>query len=133
MAKGVVLPTIGTVAADLAARADFDLEAVDELRMAVDGTCALLVGIAAADAGSRCRFIAGPERVELAAEIDIDNVDDPLPIGSIGWRVLNCLADEVNALVLPAEPRQHGRVCIALAKDSMTPSGRNVVWVISRG
>jgi serine/threonine-protein kinase RsbW len=120
VAKGVVLPTIGTVAADLAARADFDLEAVDELRMAVDGTCALLVGIAAADAGSRCRFIAGPERVELAAEIDIDNVDDPLPIGSIGWRVLNCLADEVNALVLPAEPRQHGRVCIALAKDSMT-------------
>jgi hypothetical protein len=37
----------------------------------------------------------GPERVELAAEVDIDNVDDPLPIGSIGWRVLNCLADEV--------------------------------------
>lgn len=120
VAKGVVIPTIRTVAADLAARADFDLDAVDELRIAVDETCALLVGIAAADAGLRCRFTVGPERVELAAEVDIENIEDPLPIGSIGWRVLNCLADEVNALVLPAEPRQHGRVCIALAKDSMT-------------
>jgi serine/threonine-protein kinase RsbW len=118
-ASDVVIPTIRMVAADLAERADFDLDSVDELRIAVHETCALLVRIAASDARLRCRFCVWPQRVQLAAEVDIDDMSDPLPVGSIGWWVLNCFADEVNALVLPAEPGQHGRVCLALVKDSV--------------
>jgi serine/threonine-protein kinase RsbW len=106
------------VAADLAARADFDLDSVEDLRMAVDEACALLVCIAARNARLSCTFTVRPDRVELAVEVDVDDAADPLTPGSIGWRILNCLADEVNALVLPAEPGQHGRVCIILAKDS---------------
>jgi serine/threonine-protein kinase RsbW len=87
-ARYVVIPTIRMVAADLAARADFDLDSVDELRIAVHEACALLVRIAASDARLRCRFTVRPERVKLAAEVDIDDRSDPLPVGSIAWGVL---------------------------------------------
>ncbi len=117
-ASATSIPTIRMVAADLAARADFDLDSVEDLRMAVDEACALLVCIAARNARLSCTFTVRPDRVELAVEVDVDDAADPLTPGSIGWRILNCLADEVNALVLPAEPGQHGRVCIILAKDS---------------
>jgi serine/threonine-protein kinase RsbW len=119
-ASHVVIPTIRLIAADLAERADFDRTSVDELRIAVHEACALLVRIAASDARLRCRFTVWPQRVKLAAEVDIDDMSDPLPVDSIGWWVVNCFADEVNALVLPAEPGQHGRVCLALAKDTVT-------------
>ena len=119
-ASATAIPTIRMVAADLAARADFDLDSVDELRMAVNEACALLVRIAARHARLTCTFTVGPDRVEVAVEVDVDEKGNPLTPGSIGWRVLNCLADEVHALVLPAKPGQHGLVCILLAKDAAT-------------
>ena len=117
-ASATAIPTIRMVAADLAARADFDLDSVDELRMAVDEACALLVRIAARNARLSCTFTVRPDGVEVAVEVNVDDVGDPLTPGSIGWRVLNCLADEVNALVLPAEPGRQGLVCILLAKHA---------------
>lgn len=119
-ASTVAIPTIRTVAADLAARADFDLDSIDDLRMAVDDLCAMLVRIAATNATLRCTFTVRPERIEVAAETDVDDLADPLPTGSFAWRVLQCLADEVGATSEPAEPGQRGRVCITLAKDALT-------------
>jgi serine/threonine-protein kinase RsbW len=115
-ASTITIPTIRTVAADLAARADFDLDSIDDLRMAVDDLCAMLVRIAAVNATLSCRFTVLPERIEVAAEVDVDGAANSLPTGSFGWRVLECLADEVNAVSLPAESGQRGRVCITLAK-----------------
>jgi serine/threonine-protein kinase RsbW len=123
-ASATAIPTIRMVAADLAARADFDLDSVDDLRMAVEEACALLVRIAARNARLSCTFTVRPDRVELAVEVDVDEAADLPTPGSFGWRVLNCLADEVSALVLPAEPDQHGLVCITLAKDTETTQRR---------
>jgi serine/threonine-protein kinase RsbW len=119
-ASTVVIATIRTVAADLAARADFDLDSIDDLRMAVDDLCAMLVRIAPADATLRCRFIAHPERVEVAADVDVEDGTEPPPTRSFGWRVLECLADEVSAKALPRELGQRGRVCITVAKNAVT-------------
>jgi serine/threonine-protein kinase RsbW len=120
-ARTVAIPTIRTVAADLAARADFDLDSIDDLRMAVDDVCAMLVRVAASDAQLSCTLTVRPERIEVAAEVDVSDVADPLPIGSFSWRVLQCLANEVNAVSLPAEAgRQRGRMCITLAKNAVT-------------
>ncbi|MDQ2881987.1 MAG: ATP-binding protein [Actinomycetota bacterium] len=119
-ASTVAIPTIRTVAADLAARADFDLDSIDDLRMAVDDLCAMLVRVAAAGASLHCTFTVRAERIEVAAETDVDDLADPLPTGSFAWRVLQCLADEVGATSVPAEPGRRGRVRITLAKDALT-------------
>jgi serine/threonine-protein kinase RsbW len=103
-ASAIAIPTIRTVAADLAARADFDLDSIDDLRMAVDDVCAMLVGIAVKDGDLRCRFTVLAERIELAAEVDADHLVDPLPNGSFDRRVLESLVDEVTGLLLPGEP-----------------------------
>ena len=114
------IPTIRAVAADLAARADFDLDSIDDLRMAVDELCAMLVRVAAADGMLSCRFTVRPERIEVAAEVDVDGAAEPLPTRTFGWRVLECLADEVTAGTLPAQHGQYGKVCITLVKFAAT-------------
>lgn len=123
-ASARALPTIRLVAADLAARADFDLDSIDDLRMAVDDAWAMLARIAAPDAAHHatlsCRITVWPERIEVATEVDVDDVADLLPTHSWGWRVLECLTDEVSALVLPGEPGQPGRVCLILVKRPVT-------------
>jgi len=118
-ATPVVIPTIRTVAADLAARADFDLDSIDDLRMAVDDVCAMLVRIATLNATLSCMFTVRAERIELAAEVDADDSADPLPTKSFGWRVLESLADEVSARFLPGAQGQHGRVRITLVKGAV--------------
>jgi serine/threonine-protein kinase RsbW len=121
-ATPVVIPTIRTVAADLAARADFDLDSIDDLRMAVDDVCAMLVRIAALNARLSCTFTVRAERIELAAEVDADDSADPLPTRSFGWRVLESLTDEVSVQFLPGAQGQRGRVCIILAKGAVPAS-----------
>lgn len=119
-ASPIVIPTIRMVAADLAARADFDLDSIDDLRMAVDDVCALLVRMAAVNATLSCRFTVRAAQIELAAEVDADDLADPLPTRSFSWRVLESLADEVSAECLPSTSGQGLRVCIILAKGSVT-------------
>lgn len=131
-AHAIAIPTIRTVAADLAARADFDLDSIDDLRMAVDDVCAMLVGIAAEDATLRCTFTVMIDRIELSAEVDAEHLVDPLPTGSFDRRVLESLVDEVRGLLLPGGPNSDqahpdatrlapaggGRVRITLAKTT---------------
>jgi serine/threonine-protein kinase RsbW len=119
-ASTVVIATIRTVAADLAARADFDLDSIDDLRMAVDDLCAMLVRVAPADATLRCRFTAHPERIVVAADVEVEDGTEPPPTRSFGWRVLECLADEVSAEALPRELGQPSRICITVMKNAVT-------------
>jgi serine/threonine-protein kinase RsbW len=119
-ANTVVIATIRTVAADLAARADFDLDSIDDLRMAVDDLCAMLVRIASQDAMLRCRFTARPERIEVAADVEVEEGTEPPPTRSFSWRVLECLADDVSAEALPRELNQRSRICITVAKNAAT-------------
>ena len=119
-ASTVVIATIRTVAADLAARADFDLDSIDDLRMAVDDLCAMLVRIAPKDATLRCRFTARSERIEVAADVDVEDGTEPPPTRSFSWRVLECLADDVSAEALPRELGQRSRMRITVAKNAAT-------------
>lgn len=119
-ANTAVIATIRTIAADLAARADFDLDSIDDLRMAVDDLCAMLVRIASQDATLRCTFTARPERIEVAADVEVDDGTEPPPTRSFSWRVLECLADDVTAVALPRELSQRSRICITVAKNAAT-------------
>jgi serine/threonine-protein kinase RsbW len=116
----IAIPVIRAVAADLATRADFELDSIDDLRMAVDDACAMLVDIAAKGTTLSCWFTVGPERIEAVAEIDVEDEAKQLPTGSFRWRVLDCLAEEVKACAVPAQPGQRGRVRITLGKRAIT-------------
>ncbi|ALE74689.1 Serine-protein kinase RsbW [Pseudonocardia sp. Ae168_Ps1] len=93
-ARAALIPTVRAVASDLAARADFDLDAISDLRMAVDEACATLVGLAAPGSSLRCTFDVHGERIDVSARVHT-GADAELPTDSFGWRVLQTLADQV--------------------------------------
>lgn len=96
-ATAALIPTIRAVASDLAARADFDLDAISDLRMAVDEACATLVDLAAPSSVLRCTFQIRPERIEVQAEVQAEDADAAVSTDTFGWRVLQTLADDVQA------------------------------------
>lgn len=55
-ADGGYLSVLRTATAGLAARLQFALDEIEDLRIAVDEACAMLLAIAAADAELDCRF-----------------------------------------------------------------------------
>ena len=94
-ASPALIPTVRAVASDLAARADFDLDAISDLRMAVDEACATLVGLADTGSSLLCTFDVQGDRIAVAAEVRPVPGSD-LPTDSFGWRVLQTLADKVD-------------------------------------
>jgi serine/threonine-protein kinase RsbW len=93
-ASPALIPTIRAVASDLAARADFDLDAISDLRMAVDEACATLVDVAAARSTLLCTFLVRPDSIEVHAVVQTD-ADTKVSTDTFGWRVLQTLADDV--------------------------------------
>ncbi len=91
------LPPLRVVAGDLAARADFDLDAVADLRLAVDEAAAELVAVAAPGASITCTFLVGDEGVEATVTVPVAPTAT-LRTDSFGWRVLTTLVDDVHLL-----------------------------------
>lgn len=96
-ATAALIPTIRAVASDLAARADFDLDAISDLRMAVDEACATLVDVAAPSTMLQCTFLVHTDRIEVHAQVRAGSVDAAVSTDTFGWRVLQTLADDVEA------------------------------------
>ncbi|MDL5160544.1 ATP-binding protein [Actinomycetospora termitidis] len=95
--------TMRTVAADLAARAEFTLDAVADLRMAVDEACSSLVPLARPDTKLTCTFILDEERITVTATV-LTPGPERLPTDSFGWRILTTLADDVRMLSSTGDP-----------------------------
>ncbi|NMH99602.1 ATP-binding protein [Pseudonocardia acidicola] len=94
-ASAALIPTIRAVASDLAARADFDLDAISDLRMAVDEACATLVDVAAPGSRLDCRFTVLQEQIQVTAQVQAAGPGATVSTDTFGWRVLQTLADEV--------------------------------------
>jgi serine/threonine-protein kinase RsbW len=95
-ASAALIPTIRAVASDLAARADFDLDAISDLRMAVDEACATLVDVASPDSALHCSFTVRGSMIEVEARVDTTGPESTVSTDTFGWRVLQTLADEVE-------------------------------------
>ncbi|WP_020669856.1 ATP-binding protein [Amycolatopsis nigrescens] len=95
------VPTLRTIAADLAMRQDFDLDAVEDVRMAVDEACNLLVP-AASDGWLNCAFTASAGSLAVRVSVLSDGPglvrDDAL-----GWQLLTALATTVRRSVTPTD------------------------------
>lgn len=96
-ADAVQLPVVRAVAVNVAMRADFDLDAISDLELAVDEACSSLILLASPEARLTCRFRMGPDELVFRASVPSEQ---GLPsTGTFGWRVLRTLTDHVDTWV----------------------------------
>jgi serine/threonine-protein kinase RsbW len=112
-ASAAQISAVRVVAADLAARQDFDLDAVSDLRLAVDEACATLVPLATPGTMLSCRFLVGTDHIEVQVRVPVLHPTS-VPQNTFGWRVLATLADEVHPISEPAGAGEDGVATVGI-------------------
>jgi serine/threonine-protein kinase RsbW len=85
---------VRTATAALAARADFTVDEIDDLRIAVDEACALLLPDARPGTELVCRFTLTAAALRITVSAQTDKAVAPAPT-SFAWMVLTALAGDV--------------------------------------
>ena len=94
-ADGAYVATLRLTAASLAARCDLTVDDIEDLRLAVDEACALLLPHAAKASILQARFELASG--SLAVTAAVDSADDASPDRSgFAWSVLSALASDVD-------------------------------------
>ena len=96
-ADGGYLSVLRTATAGLAARLHFALDEIEDLRIAVDEACAMLLAVAAKDADLQCRFSVTNDA--LTVEVTVATVRGAKlpPESSFAWKVLRALTTSASA------------------------------------
>lgn len=95
------LPIIRSLTSSIAMRADFDLDAIADLKLAVDEACSTLITRAAPDASLRCVFKVSKDEIRFV--VSIRSTSDAKPSNdTFGWRVLTTLTDHADSWVEPS-------------------------------
>ncbi|MEV4617798.1 anti-sigma regulatory factor [Asanoa sp. NPDC049573] len=99
-ADGGYLGVLRTATATLAARLQFALDEIEDLRIAVDEACAMLLVVATPAAELECRFAVTDDA--LLVEVTVPTVRGArLPAeSSFAWKVLTALTTSAHAEVL---------------------------------
>ncbi|MCG8917281.1 ATP-binding protein [Actinokineospora sp. PR83] len=95
------VPLLRSFAADIAMRLDFDLDAIEDLRMAVDEACSLLVRAAVPGSALACGFEPGEQVITVRVGVDAAGPTPP-SADAMGWQILTTLAQGVTERVEPA-------------------------------
>jgi serine/threonine-protein kinase RsbW len=103
------------LAEGIAARADFDLDGIADMKMAVDEVAASLVEQADPGAQLDFRFRTFDDEVTVSISTAARNGDLP-NTQTFGWHVLTTLTDSVSAL---AEAPPTGRSCVMRIEFTM--------------
>ena len=94
-AESAYLSVLRTATAGLAARLDFTLDEIEDLRIAVDEACAMLLPHGVETAQLTCRFELTPETLEVT--VSLPTTRGQLPErDTFSWTVLSALAGEVD-------------------------------------
>ena len=95
-ASGVYLSVLRTATAGLAARLDFTLDEIEDLRIAVDEACAMLLVSAVAGTDLNCEFELRGDGMRVS--VGVLTRDGALPRrDTFAWTVLTSLAGGVDA------------------------------------
>ncbi len=96
-ADGGYLGVLRTATAGLAARLHFALDEIEDLRIAVDEACAMLLAVSVRQADLRCRFAVTDDA--LTVEVTVPTVRGArLPAeSSFAWKVLTALTTSASA------------------------------------
>lgn len=99
-ASGVYLSVLRTATASLAARLDFTLDEIEDLKIAVDEACALLLASAAPGGDLICEFELQEDLIRVS--VTAMTLDAVAPSrDSFAWTVLSALAGEVDSRIDP--------------------------------
>ena len=94
-AESMYLSVVRTAAAGLAARLDFTLDDIEDLRIAVDEACALLLKQARSDTHVRCEFSVADQALGVRASAECDTPTVPSRDG-FSWTVLTALTSTLD-------------------------------------
>ncbi|WP_310962605.1 ATP-binding protein [Nocardioides terrisoli] len=95
-AESAYVAVLRMTTAGLAARVDFTLDDIEEVRMAVGEACALVLPGAREDGVLRARFELGAGTIKVTVSADTDDSEGP-DLDSFGWQVLAALVDDLAA------------------------------------
>jgi serine/threonine-protein kinase RsbW len=109
-AESAYLSVLRTAAAGLAARLDFTLDEIEDLRIAIDEACAMLLSQAIPGTDLECVFELGTDQVKITVSVTAAQARMPAR-DTFAWTVLAALAGTVDSKVGPDD-----RVSIVLAK-----------------
>jgi serine/threonine-protein kinase RsbW len=91
------LAVLRTATAGLAARLQLGLDEIEDLRIAVDEACAILLPMAAAGSDVTCKFGVTPAALSIDVSVPV-RAGQALPgTESFSWQVLTALAGQVAA------------------------------------
>jgi serine/threonine-protein kinase RsbW len=97
-AVGAYLSLLRTATAGLAARLDFTLDDIEDLRIAVDEACAMLLAQAAPAATLDCTFELFPAMMRVSVSVVTTDGLEPSR-DTFAWTVLSALAGAVDSSV----------------------------------
>jgi serine/threonine-protein kinase RsbW len=116
-AEGAYLSVLRTATAGLAARLDFTLDEIEDLRIAVDEACAMLLPQAIPGTNLECAFDLGTEQMTITVSVVAAHPRIPAR-DTFAWTVLSALAGTVDSRLGPDD-----QVAIVLRKHREAPSG----------
>jgi serine/threonine-protein kinase RsbW len=114
-ADGAYLSVLRTATAGLAARLDFTLDDIEDLRIAVDEACAMLLSQAVPGSSLECSFVLSPDDMTITVSV-LSLSPRPPSADTFAWTVLSALAGSVEALVGPDD-----RLAVVLRKTRPNP------------
>lgn len=94
-ATSAYLSVLRSVTAGLAAQLDFTLDEIEDLRIAVDEACGLLMSRPVAGGELECQFALGEDTMRARVSAPTADGAQPDP-DSFAWHVLGALADTVE-------------------------------------
>ncbi len=115
-AEGAYLSVLRTATAGLAARLDFTLDEIEDLRIAVDEACAMLLNQAIPGSDLECSFALGRDMMTISVSVP-SLAPTPPASDTFAWTVLSALAGSVDAFTGPGD-----QVTIVMRKSRLSGS-----------
>ncbi|HZR52876.1 MAG TPA: anti-sigma factor [Streptosporangiaceae bacterium] len=116
-AEGAYLSVLRTATAGLAARLDFTLDEIEDLRIAVDEACAMLLAEAIPGTSLKCAFDLDSDQMTITVSVVAAQPRVPAK-DTFAWTVLSALAGTVDSQLGPDD-----QVSIVLRKRRQANPG----------
>ena len=113
-ADGVYVSVVRTTTAGLAARLDFLIDDIEDLRIAVGEACAMVLPEADLESDLVCSYFLSPGRLTVEVAVSATSPEGP-EYDSFAWQVLSTMATHAEA------DASGGRFAVSLTMESGVP------------